>query len=51
MIDLMMGLYDDELECLYIAYLSHSDVEKWISLSSNYNQDFIETGGYMLYIN
>lgn len=32
------GLYDDELECLEIVHLSHSDAEKWISLASNYNQ-------------
>ena len=42
------GLYDDELECLEIVHLSHSDAEKWISLASNYNQEFIETGGYIL---
>ena len=42
------GLYDDELECLEIVHLSHSDAEKWLFLASNYNQEFIETGGYIL---
>lgn len=50
MIDLMMkiGLYDDELECLDIVHLSLTDSEKWISLSSNYDQNFIERGSYIL---
>lgn len=42
------GLYDDELECLEITHLLRPDAEKWISLASNYNQEFIETGGYIL---
>lgn len=42
------GLYDDELECLDIVHLSHNDAEKWISLASNYNPEFIETGSYIL---
>ena len=42
------GLYDDELECLDIVHLSLTDSEKWISLSSNYNQNFIERGSYIL---
>lgn len=42
------GLYDDELECLIIAHLLYPDEEKWIFLASNYNQEFIETGSYIL---
>lgn len=42
------GLYDDELQCLEIVHLLYPDAEKWASLASNYNQEFIETGSYIL---
>ena len=42
------GLYDDELECLDMVHLCNYDVKKYISLASNYSQEFIETGGYIL---
>lgn len=42
------GLYDGKLGYLDIVHLSYTDAEKWLSLSSNYNQDFIETGSYIL---
>lgn len=42
------GVYDDEEECLLISYLLCPDAKKWISLASNYNQEFIETGSYIL---
>lgn len=42
------GLYDTELECLDTIHLSLADAEKWLSLANNYNQNFIETGSYIL---
>lgn len=42
------GVYDDEEECLLVAHLLCPDAEKWVSLASNYNQEFIETGSYIL---
>lgn len=41
-------MYDDELQCLKIVHLLYPDAEKLIPLVSNYNQEFIETGGYIL---
>lgn len=42
------GLYDEETESLDFIHLSYAKAEKWISLSSRYNQDFIEMGSYIL---
>lgn len=42
------GMYDDEEKVLQIVHLLYSDAEKWISLANNYNQKFIEIGGYLL---
>lgn len=42
------GLYDEEQQYLEMIHLSQEKAEKWINLTKNYNQDFIETGSYIL---
>ena len=42
------GLYDEEQQCLEMIHLSQEQATKWLLLMKNYNQEFIETGSYIL---
>lgn len=42
------GLYDEEQHYLEMIHLSQEKAIKWVLLMKNYDQEFIETGSYIL---